>query len=288
MSPDNAGCAPALDRAPTPPPVDPAFHWDREGSRYLLRCQPLREVAQHALAVAQPPLPPGGPVEPPGPAAAADSVAAAAAALELPLARVMQVRQVHGRSVRIVRSDRPATADPGLRPDGDAVVADVPGLALAVRVADCVPILVADARGGVAAAVHAGWRGTCAGITAEAIAVIGREFGIPGTRLLAAIGPSIGPDDYEVGAEVRQAFLDAGHDPAHVARWFRPARRPGAWCLDLWAANRDQLIGAGVARTAIHVAGVSTMAHPGWLESYRRDGPRAGRMAAVIVVPERA
>jgi copper oxidase (laccase) domain-containing protein len=100
-------------------------------------------------------------------------------------------------------------------------------------------------------------------------------------RLIAAIGPSIGPCCYEVGEDTRTAFLDAGHHPSMIERWF--ARRDGgALYLDLWQATRDQLEGAGVMPTRIHTAELCTKTHADAFHSYRVEGPQAGRMAAVI------
>ncbi len=156
----------------------------------------------------------------------------------------MRVKQVHGNVVRILRKGELPEGASEQKPDGDAIVSNQPGLALAVMVADCVPILVVDPVAGAAAAIHAGWRGTCARVAARTIEIMQREFGSDPANLLAAIGPSAGPDDYEVGESLVDAFLDAGHPRADVDRWFiRSSAKPH---LDLWAANRDQLIAAGL------------------------------------------
>ena len=198
----------------------------------------------------------------------------------------MRVKQVHGNSVRLLeRGQMPADAA-GARPEGDAIVSNVAGLVLAVMVADCVPILVADARRGVAAAIHAGWRGTCARVAVAAIKAMQREFGSSPSDLVAAIGPSVGPDDYEVGDSLVEAFRQEGHSEASIRAWFiQTAAKPH---LDLWTANRDQLIAAGLGAARVHLSGLSTVSHPDVLESYRVDGDRAGRMAALIVVPPAA
>ena len=195
----------------------------------------------------------------------------------------MRVKQVHGNVVRTLKKGEVPGGASEQRPDGDAIVSNQPGLALAVMVADCVPILLVDPVAGAAAAIHAGWRGTCARVAVKAVAIMQRECGSDPVNLVAAIGPSAGPDDYEVGESLVEAFLDAGHPRADVDRWFiRSSVKPH---LDLWSANRDQLAGAGVDRTRIHLAGLSTVSHPDVFDSYRVAGERAGRMAAVIVVP---
>lgn len=251
------------------PQPDAAFRWTVEPWGAALRCVPLEAIAQHAFTSKQLKLP-----DPSGWSAAAASVGAAAD-------RVRRVKQVHGNLVRVV--DRDDAADAEARPDGDAVVSNVPGLALAVLVADCVPIIIADRVTGAVGAIHAGWRGTCARVGPAAVETLRDQFGTEPSDLVAAIGPSIGPDDYEVGENLVEAFRQAGHTAGQVARWFQ--QRESRLLLDLWAANRDQLIDAGVPAGRILICGLSTLSHPGIFDSYRAAGERAGRMAAVVAVP---
>ncbi len=255
----------------TLPAPDPAFRWTSEPWGHALRSIALGRATQHLFTSKQLGLPA---VE--GWDAALDSVGAGAD-------RLMRVKQVHGNAIRVlVRGHVPDSASEE-RPDGDAVVSNMPGLVLAVLVADCVPILVADPQAGVAAAIHAGWRGTCARVAAAAIEAMRRECGSQPSDLIAAIGPSAGPEDYEVSESLADAFLAAGHDRASVARWFIPSKpKPH---LDLWAANRDQLVEAGVKADRISVCRLSTVSHPDVFDSYRAAGEGAGRMAALIVVP---
>jgi YfiH family protein len=150
-------------------------------------------------------------------------------------------------------------------------------------VADCNPILVVDPKRGAAAAIHAGWRGTCARVGPAAIDTMRREFGSDPSDLIAAIGPSVGPDDYEVGESLIDAFAAAGHSNADIDRWFiRSKPKPH---LDLWKANRDQLAAAGLRADHIYICGLSTVSHPDVFDSYRIAGEKAGRMAGIIVVP---
>ena len=133
------------------------------------------------------------------------------------------------------------------------------------------------------AAVHAGWRGTAANAVGAAVSAMTREFGVRADTLVAAIGPSIGACCYEVGEELLSAFTAAGHPPGDLANWF--ARRGRRLRLDLWRANADLLVRAGLPAGHVYVAGLCTKTHGDVLESFRVDGLRAGRMAAIIVAP---
>ena len=240
----------------------------------MLRSAPLEAVAQHGFTSKQLQLQPGelGTVR----------WAAAAASVGCAVHRVGRIRQVHGAGVRVVRGDEPA----GPPPDADAAITATPGVAVAVVAADCVPILIADPVTGAVGAVHAGWRGTAARVAAVTAAALQREFGADPARLVAAIGPSIGACCYEVGEELLQAFTDAGFSSIDRAEWFS---RDGAGRLrlDLWRANADQLVHAGLAPDHVHVSGLCTRTHAGVFESFRAEGERAGRMAAIIVAPSR-
>jgi YfiH family protein len=255
----------------TLPRPDATFHWTREAWGDALRCRGLGAVAQHLFTSRQLRLP--------DPEAWRAALASAGATPD----RLIRVKQVHGNVVRILRRGQVPDDASTQRPDGDAIVSNEPGLALAVMVADCVPILLCDPAHGAAAAIHAGWRGTCARVAPAAVDAMQREFGTDPAALIAAIGPSVGPGDYQVGESLIAAFLEAGHSQAAVDRWF--IRRSGQWFLDLWAANVHQLVDAGVDGGNISRCGLSTVSHPGIFDSYRVEGERAGRMAGIIVVP---
>lgn len=197
-------------------------------------------------------------------------------------ATLVRLHQVHGASVVFRRTGE--LRDVNHLPDADIVASNDPSLALAVQTADCVPLLVADRRTGAVAAAHAGWRGLAARVPAETAAALGHGFDSAPADLIAAIGPAISAERYEVGAEVRQKFASAGFTAAQLARWFRDGVRPEHWQFDGWQAARDQLETAGVPPSQIFVAGLCTFSYPDLLCSYRRDWKDAGRMAAVIRV----
>ena len=210
----------------------------------------------------------------------------------LGVADVVTSNQVHGREVAMSRRGSPRAP---ARQDADVLISDDPETAIAVRVADCVPLLLADARTGAVAAVHAGWRGTAAGAATAAVHALAREFGARPEDLVAAIGPSIGACCYEVGTELVDAFAAAGHPRHLIDRWFvSPPERRGSFRpalsgvegpglrLDLTTANRDLLVLAGVPEAQIHACGVCTAMHIEILTSFRAEKDQAGRMAGVI------
>jgi hypothetical protein len=133
--------------------------------------------------------------------------------------RLARLKQVHGTTVVTHRRGAPAPGE-AVQPEGDIVVSDVPGLALAIQTADCVPILMADPRLGVVAAVHAGWRGLSEHAPVTAVERMSRDFGTRAEDLVVAIGPAIASCCYEVGQDVRERFEHAAFNAGQLDAWF--------------------------------------------------------------------
>lgn len=174
------------------------------------------------------------------------------------------LRQVHG--AQVVAADGLA----GM-PEADASIARNAGTVCAVMIADCMPVLLCDDAGSVVGIAHAGWRGLSSGVIENAV----RETGSPPDRLLAWLGPAIGPEAFEVGSEVRDAFLAT--DPA-AAEAFQP-HHAGKWLADLFKLARQRLARCGVRQ--VFGGGLCTHRDPARFYSYRRE-PVTGRMAALI------
>jgi len=150
-----------------------------------------------------------------------------------------------------------------------------------VKTADCVPLLIGDPVTGAFAAVHAGWRGTLAGIGVVAVKRLKHEYGAQAEDLRVAIGASAGPCCYEVGKEVIDAFTEKFVD---AERLFTPTKE-GHARIDLLKSNKDQLVSAGVQAERIHTAPICTMCRPDLFFSYRREksvNGKVGRLMAVV------
>ena len=173
------------------------------------------------------------------------------------------LRQVHGTTVAVEPGDD--------EPEADAAVTRTPGTVLAILTADCLPVVLASEDGNEVAAAHAGWRGLAAGVLEATVVAMQAAP----ERVLAWLGPCAGPQAYEVGQEVFDAFL--GRDPRASAAFV--ATRPGHWRVDLYALARQRLLAAGVAR--VHGGGLCTISDPLRFYSHRRD-QRTGRMATLV------
>jgi len=172
-------------------------------------------------------------------------------------AKLASLKQIHSAAC-VAAEGRCGELGPG-----DALLEDAPGSVVAVKTADCIPILLADDRRRAVAAVHAGWRGTVARIAVRALEAMRARFGTEPADVHAAIGPGIGKCCYEVGPEVAGQFGERGR--AHI---------------DLAQANRLQLAAAGVPPERFYVANLCTKCLAAEFHSYRRDGEAAGRLYA--------
>jgi YfiH family protein len=204
------------------------------------------------------------------PAAVAENRARLRRALQgmAPCSEPQWLNQVHG----VIVIEAADTADVRARwaPDADGVTTNLPGIPCVVMTADCLPVLFCDRAGTRVAAAHAGWRGLCAGVLEATLA----SFANP-AEVLCWLGPAIGPDAFEVGAEVRVAFM--AHDAAAETA-FRPAAT-GKFMADIYLLARQRLQAAGVA--GVYGGDFCTVRDSARFFSYRRDG-RTGRMGSVI------
>lgn len=178
------------------------------------------------------------------------------------------LRQVHGTAVVDAAAAAPGTV-------ADAAFATRPGVVCAILVADCLPVLLADARGRGVAAAHAGWRGLAGGIIQDTVAALRAALGDPAAPLLAFLGPAIGPARFEVGPEVLEAMRQR---LPQAQRAFAP-HAPGKYLADLYALARQALAQADV--TDVRGGGLCTLDDPGRFYSFRRGSP-TGRQAALI------
>lgn len=215
------------------------------------------------------------------PGAVRENRARAAQGLSVEPEKLLTVYQIHSPTVvRVTTAWEPSAA-----PQADAMVTDVPSVALGILTADCAPVLFADERARVVGAAHAGWKGAFAGAleaTIEAMTALGAHR----SRIVAAIGPTISRDAYEVGPEFRARFVEASHANEH---WFIPSAREGHFMFDLPAYAAARLDAAGIA--AVATLGLCTYADETRFFSYRRTTHRGetdyGRqISAIALRPE--
>ena len=193
---------------------------------------------------------------------------------------VWMPRQVHSDRVVVLDEAMLASA----LPEADAVITCLEGQWIGVRTADCVPVLLVDPVRRVVAAVHAGWRGTVAHIAGQTVRRMVDELGCRAGDIRAAIGPSIGPEAFEVGEEVAEAFVTAGRGDCIVRQlWgpsgWQPLSRPH---IDLWQSNVMDLLDEGVELEHIDCTPWCTHTHNDLLFSARREGIGTGRIVSAI------
>ena len=173
--------------------------------------------------------------------------------------------QVHSNSIGIVES-------PGMIGEYDSLITKKYGILLAIQVADCLPIFIADKNKSIIGLIHAGWRGSNLGVTSDTIALIKKDFHVSPTDIITFIGPSIRSCCYEVGEEVAERF-----DSKHLIR-----NSNNHYYLDLVDVNLEQLKIAGLKNHNIRIDKRCTRCSKGLLHSFRRDGQRAGRNVCFI------
>lgn len=195
-------------------------------------------------------------------------------ALALP-ATPRWLQQVHG--VAVARFDAASTIDTDIEPQADASVTDAAGEVLAILTADCLPVVFAAQGGGEVAAAHAGWRGLAAGVLENTV----RTMRTAPRDLMVWLGPAAGPEAYEIGAEVRDAFL--AHDPAAEVAFV--ATRPNHWKVDLYALARQRLAAVGIDPANVYGGDRCTISEADDFFSHRRDG-RSGRIATLVWMTE--
>lgn len=202
-------------------------------------------------------------------------------ALHLDFQRVVTAQQVHGDNIAVVtaaHAGRGAANYSEALGETDALITNTPDLPLMLFFADCVPVLIWDPVRRVIGLSHAGWKGTVAKIAAKTVMKMDEVFGVRPQDCIVGIGPSIGPDSYEVDDSVTDRFKTA-----FSAKWtcmLKP--REDKWLLDLWQANRVQLEEAGVLPEHITVSGVSTAENLDLFFSHRVEKGTTGRIGAVI------
>ncbi len=202
-------------------------------------------------------------------------------AFGMELERSVWCRQIHADGVAVVGAadaGRGSTEEETIVQDADALVTDSPGLALCVTLADCVPVVIFDPRLRALGLAHAGWGGTVARISSRTVETMCERFGSEPASLVAAIGPSIGPAGYEVGAEVIERAEEGFGTRAPELL----APVPGGKArFDLWAANRIDLEESGVPATRIEVSEIASDERLDEFYSHRHEGPHTGRFVTI-------
>ena len=196
---------------------------------------------------------------------------------------VIQGHQIHESRVAVI--DRPGMTREELE-GYDAFITKLPGVAIGVRTADCVPVLLYDSEKRVVAAIHAGWKGTVLHISQCAINVMVQDFKCRPESIRAAIGPAIGPDSFQVGEEVATRFKEAGFPVDDIWSFRGPGDgRPmsGGHHIDLFKANRWLLEQAGILSENIHECGIDTYTTEAFF-SARREGVECGRIINAIML----
>lgn len=191
----------------------------------------------------------------------------------------------HGKDVARLETPIPLPDDQEKAPRpcfaADACITNQKGIPLNLTIADCVPVFFQDPKAGCIGLAHAGWRGTVAGIVRETVQAMTKAYGSKPEDILVGIGPSIGPDAFEVGAEVAEEFRAAFPQNPEVVR---PQGDDGKALVNLWQANTLMALNAGVCESHVVVSGWCTVSHPELFFSHRRDRGQTGRLLAGMIL----
>jgi polyphenol oxidase len=198
-------------------------------------------------------------------------------AFAIPPGCLVLMGQVHGDRIRVIDGDEPP---PACIPGCDGLITNRPGVALAVRTADCVPLFFVDRVRRIIGAAHAGWRGTALGMAAKMVDAFVEGFASRPEDILIAVGPAIGPCCYQVDAPVHAALTARGR----TGRFLRPCREEGRWMLDLALANRLQIGERGAPEANILSAGLCTACRQEIFFSHRANRGRAGRQINFLML----
>lgn len=194
--------------------------------------------------------------------------------------------QTHGTQILLL-DEKSMCASPAEREaclqEVDALITNLPGYCLCISTADCVPVLLYDKARQAIAAIHAGWRGTAARIVESVLQRMFAVFGTQGEDVVACIGPSISLNAFETGEEVYRIFAEKGFPMTNIAR---RSLKTGKWHLDLWEANRLQLLQFGVPERQIEVSGICTYTQSEDFFSARKLGIHSGRILSGIMIKE--
>ena len=205
-------------------------------------------------------------------------------ALGIPLSHLTLAQQIHSGNVTVISEEmrgQGSRSNDDAISETDAMVTDIPGICLAVLVADCVPLLFFDPSKRVIGVAHAGWKGTVHGIGPKTVRVMETAFGSSAQDILVGMGPSIGPCCYQVGPEVIARVednFDAG------GGYILHESNRGTGYFDLWKANLGQLVGAGIKPNNVEMANTCTNHNPDRFFSYRKQEGDTGRFGAGIVI----
>ena len=200
-----------------------------------------------------------------------------AGVLDIDKKQLVSPKQTHSKNIGVV------TSTTNIFPNTDALITNIPGICIFVRTADCVPILLYDPVQKVVAAIHSGWRSTLQEISKHTVDRMQKEYGTQPKNLIAAIGPSIGPEVYEVGPEVVEQFKNHFEFDNYITS----VKNSDKGLLNLWKINHQILIDSGVPKKQIEVAGMCTYSNPDLFYSARRDGVKCGRLATGIMLKDK-